>query len=89
MNTIECTYLNKSSPALKKAPFPDELGKRILQEISKPAWMLWLNQQTMLINEYRLDLSDQKAQVFLKKELVKFLFEKDSTPPQGYQKMVD
>ena len=45
-------------------PIPGELGKRIWENVSKEAWAQWLKQQTMLVNENRLNLADQKrAQV--------------------------
>ena len=51
--------------------------------ISKEAWELWLGHQTMLINEYRLNLVEPKARTFLKEEMIKFLFEEGTseTPP--------
>ena len=46
---------------------------------------MWLSQQTMLINEYRLNLIDPEARSFLKQEMQKFFFEGGSEPPPGYQ----
>lgn len=83
-NKIFCQKLKKEEDALLKAPFPGPLGLRILNEISKPAWDMWLSQQTMLINEYRLHLADPEARKFLQKEMQKFLFEGGSEPPPGF-----
>jgi Fe-S cluster biosynthesis and repair protein YggX len=82
---IFCKKLNIEAPALSKAPFPGELGERIFNEISETAWQMWLGQQTMLINEYRLNLIDPQARAFLRQEMQKFFFEGGSEPPPGYQ----
>ncbi len=71
---IFCQKLNKESQALPRAPYPGELGQRILENISQEAWNQWLGQQTILINEYRLSLIDPKSREFLEKEMIKFLF---------------
>lgn len=81
---IECKKLHKKAESLSHAPWPGELGQRILKEISKPAWDMWLNHQTMLINEYRLNLSDPKARTFLAAEMEKFLFGEGSEKPPGF-----
>ena len=36
-------------------------------------WALWQNQQTMVINEYRLNLSDPKARTKLYEVMEEFL----------------
>lgn len=61
--------------ALENPPFPGELGTRIVKEISKEAWDLWLTHQTILINEYRLSSLDPKARKFLREQMKQFLFE--------------
>ena len=71
---VKCTKLNEELPGLERVPYPGELGQRIFDNISQKAWLAWLQQQTMLINEYRLALIDPKAQTFLKEEMEKFLF---------------
>ncbi len=84
-NTLHCQKLNKQADALDFAPMPGEMGQRILKSISKPAWQMWLSHQTMLINEYRLNLLDAQARTFLKGEMEKFLFGEGSEKPPGYQ----
>lgn len=81
---IFCKKLNKEAEALAMPPYPGELGQRIYANISAPAWQAWLNQQTMLINEYRLHLADQKSREFLEAEMEKFLFGEGSAKPAGY-----
>lgn len=84
MHTIHCSKLNKQAEGLDYPPYPGELGKKIYESISKEAWQLWLSHQTMLINEYRLNMIDPKAREFLALEMEKFLFGEDSATPPGY-----
>jgi len=72
---VKCSKLNEELDGLDFPPFPGELGQKIYENVSKEAWKQWLNQQTILINEYRLSSLDKKAQNFLKEEMQKFLFE--------------
>ena len=74
MHLVVCTKLKKEAEGLKSPPFPGPLGHRIYAEISKEAWTLWLKQQTILINEQRLNLTDPVARSFLMKEMETFLF---------------
>ncbi|MDF2691288.1 MAG: hypothetical protein K0S29_1143 [Gammaproteobacteria bacterium] len=82
--TIYCKKLEKQTEGLDFPPYPAALGKKIYEEISKEAWGLWLNHQTMLINEYRLNMLDPQARDFLKKEMEKFLFGEGSEKPAGF-----
>jgi len=81
---VQCVKLKKEADGLDFPPYPGELGKKIYESVSKEAWQMWLGQQTMLINEYRLSLADPKSQQFLKEELDKFFFGEGSTPPADY-----
>jgi Fe-S cluster biosynthesis and repair protein YggX len=84
MNTIYCKKLEKDLPPMAFAPYPGDLGARILDNISQEGWDLWLTHQTMLINEYRLNLTDKKSRDFLKAEMIKFLFEGGCDKPAGF-----
>jgi Fe-S cluster biosynthesis and repair protein YggX len=81
---IDCQKLGKPAEGLPAQPYPGELGKKIFEHISYEAWQLWLNHQTMLINEYRLSMMDPKAREFLKLEMEKFLFGSGSEKPAGF-----
>lgn len=85
VRTIHCVKLNKMAPGLESPPYPGELGQKIYETISSEAWALWLNHQTMLINEYRLSMVDPKARQFIKQEMAKFLFGEGSQKPAGYK----
>lgn len=81
---VNCIKLGKEAEAMDRAPLPGELGKRILNSVSKEGWKLWMQHQTILINENRLSLIDPEAQKFLQVEMEKFLFEGSSEMPEGY-----
>ena len=81
---VNCLKLKKQAEGLDRAPYPGELGQKILQNISKEAWQLWMKHQTMLINENRLSVIDPKAREFLEQQMQKFLFEDDADMPEGY-----
>jgi Fe-S cluster biosynthesis and repair protein YggX len=82
---VHCVLLKQEAPGLDRPPFPGEQGKRIFENVSKEAWSRWLNQQTMLINEYRLTPIEPKARKFLEEEREKFLFGGGSQAPEGYR----
>ena len=76
--------LGREAEGLERAPYPGELGQRILDNVSKQAWQKWLAHQTMLINEYRLVAFEPKARKFLAGEMEKFFFGAGSKAPEGY-----
>ncbi|BBB22683.1 conserved hypothetical protein [Abyssogena phaseoliformis symbiont OG214] len=85
MNTVKCIKLDHQLEALDRAPYPGELGQRILSNVSKQGWQLWLEHQTMLINENNLNLMDSNAQSYLKEQMDKFFFSKEGSDDiQGY-----
>ncbi|MEN8801026.1 MAG: oxidative damage protection protein, partial [Thiogranum sp.] len=58
---VQCVKLGKEAEGLDRPTYPGELGKRIFENVSKQAWQQWMQQQTMLINEYRLSPIEPKA----------------------------
>jgi Fe-S cluster biosynthesis and repair protein YggX len=81
---VFCSKLKEEAAGLNSPPFPGPLGIKIFEEISQPAWKMWLDHQTMLINEYRLSLLDSKARDFLRDEMNKFFFGEGSDKPSGF-----
>jgi len=79
-----CQKLKREAEPLEKAPFPGEIGQKIVENISKEAWQMWLTQQTMIINENRLTPFEPEARALLKAEMEKFLFSDDAQAPEGY-----
>ena len=87
--TVFCLKLNTEAPGLAFQSWPGELGKRIFDNISQQAWDMWINHQTMLINEYRLNPMDPKAKELITEEMEKFLFGEGSELPQEYVPVAD
>lgn len=83
-NEVECVKLGRTAEALAKAPYPGDLGQRILENVSRQAWQEWLAHQTMLINEYRLTPINPKHRKFLEDEMEKYFFGGGSEKPSGY-----
>jgi len=81
---IYCNKLKKETIGLSSPPIPGEKGEFIFNSISKEAWGLWLNHQTMLINEYRLNLMENSARIFLKEEMDNFFSDKGSDVPEQF-----
>jgi len=65
-------------------PVPGELGKKIWLSVSKQAWQDWLKHQTMLVNEYRLNLSDPKARKYLLQQLENHFFGAGADQASGF-----
>jgi len=82
--TVQCVLLGESAEGLDYAPYPGELGQRIYEQVSKPAWQRWIGHQTMLINENRLTPIEPAARKFLEQEMEKFFFGTGSKPPPDF-----
>ncbi len=83
--TVHCVKLQQEAEGLERPPYPGELGQRIFEHVSKQAWSMWVQQQTMLINEYRLTPADPKARAFLEREMENFFFGQGSAPPPEFR----
>lgn len=81
---VNCVKMGKEAEAMERAPLPGDAGQRILDNVSKEAWQLWMQHQTMLINENRLSLIEPKTREFLQAEMEKFLFGDGSEVPEGF-----
>ena len=74
MTTILCKKLNMQLAALPKAPWPGELGQRIVSEISAQAWGDWKEHAKMLINENRVNLGSDEGRAFITAQMKAYLF---------------
>jgi len=81
---VQCAKLGKEAEGLDQPPFPGEKGQKIFDSISKEAWQLWQQRQTMLINEHRLSVVDPKAREYLEQQMQLFLFEDGGEVPEGF-----
>ena len=73
MAEVTCIRCGQTREGVGAAPYPDELGRAILEKVCAPCWAECKNMQVMVINEYRLDLSDPRAQEILEKSIREFL----------------
>ena len=81
---VNCIKLGREAEGLAFAPVPGELGKRIFENVSKDAWTGWTKQQTMLINENRLNLADPQARKYLMTQMEQYFFGAGAEMPAGY-----
>jgi len=82
--TVHCIKLGQDAAGLDRQPYPGELGKRIFEQVSQPAWAQWLRHQTMLINENRLNPMDPKSRRFLEDQMERYFFGEGAELPEGY-----
>lgn len=81
---VQCIKLKKEAEGLDYPPYPGEIGTRIWQSVSKEAWQQWVDIQTRLVNENRLNLADARARKYLKEQMEQFLFEDRDVEAQGF-----
>ena len=82
--TVQCIKLKTEAEGLDFPPYPGELGTRIWQSISRQAWKDWMDVQTRLVNENRLNLADARARKYLREQMVQYLFEDTNVEAQGF-----
>jgi Fe-S cluster biosynthesis and repair protein YggX len=71
--SLTCARCGRTAEALPFPPYPDELGALIQRRICPACWGEYMRRQTMVINEYRLDLLDPQAQEILTQDAIEFL----------------
>ena len=81
---VDCAKLKKRLPGLEYAPIKGAMGERLYHEVSEEAWKLWLKHSTMVINEYRLNPSEDRSEKILLEQMNKFFFldEELDKPPE-------
>lgn len=82
--TVQCIKLGQEAEGLDFPPYPGEIGKRIFESVSKEAWAAWLKHQTMLVNENRLNLADQRARDYLRRQMESHFFGGGADQAAGY-----
>ncbi|TXH55922.1 MAG: oxidative damage protection protein [Bacteroidia bacterium] len=75
--TVTCIKLGQELEGLDFPPLPGTLGQRIFDSVSKEAWGGWLKQQTMIINENRLNLAEESSRKYLRQQLEFYFFGND------------
>lgn len=82
--TVNCRKLKQELPGLDQPPFPGPKGEDIFNNISKEAWQQWIDHQTMLINEKRLNMMDLTARTYLNEQRERFLSGEAYDQAEGY-----
>ena len=82
--TVFCLREQRETEGLDFIPWPGEMGKRVFENVGKPAWAEWLAHQTMLINENRLSPRNPEHRAFLEREMEKYFFGEGAEKPAGY-----
>ena len=84
--TVFCRILNRQAEALGAPPYPGELGRRIVENISREGWARWLERLVTIINENGLNTADPDTQELIEKHMRGFLFDEGDYGqlPPGY-----
>jgi Fe-S cluster biosynthesis and repair protein YggX len=88
---VFCVKFQKEMEGLAERPFDNHpLGQRIYDNVSREAWLMWVERMKMVMNEYRLNLGRREHQEFLLKQMEEYFFGEgaalppDYVPPQGH-----
>lgn len=82
--TVFCRKLKQELPGLDLPPFPGPKGEEVFNNISKQAWGEWMQHQTTLINEMRLNMMDLTARTYLAEQREKFFAGEQVDQAEGY-----
>jgi len=82
--TVFCRKLKQELPGLYLPPFPGPKGEEVFNNISKQAWGEWMQHQTTLINEMRLNMMDLTARTYLAEQREKFFAGEQVDQAEGY-----
>ncbi len=82
--TVFCRKLKQELPGLDLPPFPGPKGEEVFNNISKQAWGEWMQHQTTLINEMRLNMMDLTARTYLSEQREKFFSGEQVDQAEGY-----
>ncbi|CAL4325378.1 oxidative damage protection protein [Buchnera aphidicola] len=73
---IFCSYFQKNKKKQNSQLYPGKLGKKIFDEISQCAWEKWIEKQTKIINEKKLNMFNINHRKKIEAYMLKFLFKK-------------
>ena len=73
MAKIQCLRCKTEAEGYDESPLVGVHAAELLAHTCPPCFGAWMDQEVMMINEYRLDLSDVGAQEKLNEEMARFL----------------
>lgn len=84
---VNCVVLDQEAPGLERVPYPGELGQRIYENVSAEGWNLWVERQTMIINENGLSTIDPASLAILEQHMLGFIFKEGDMgqQPEGFR----
>jgi Fe-S cluster biosynthesis and repair protein YggX len=81
---VNCIKLGREMPGLNSPPMPGELGQKIYENVSRQAWNEFVEYFKMIINEYRLDLTNPLADQIFQQKAEEYFFSDTAAMPEGY-----
>ncbi len=82
--SVICKKYQQQLEGLEAPPYPGPKGLQVYETVSKKAWGEWLSLQTMLINEYRLNVREPKSRAYLGEQMDKFFNNEATDHAEGY-----
>ena len=82
---VHCVKLQKDLPGLDRLPIQGELGQQIYDSVSKEAFKMFLDYFKMIVNEYRLDLSNPETDKIFEDQMKEFFFGTGGNLPNEYK----
>jgi Fe-S cluster biosynthesis and repair protein YggX len=83
--TVTCRRYQKELEGLEKPPFPGPLGQDGFENVSKQAWLDWMEHQTRIINEQHLKMMDMSSRKYLQWQMAKFFAGEEVDQAEGYK----
>ncbi len=71
--TVNCVRCHQDKPALEAPPYPGDLGEEIVAKTCNDCWNEWLQAEIIVINEFRLNFMEPRANEILVRHLREFL----------------
>ena len=81
---VKCIKLNKELPGLDKPPIPGETGKMVYENVSKEAFKMFLDHFKIIMNEYRLDLTNTETDRIFEQQMKEYFFGQEMNLPDEY-----
>ena len=81
---VQCVKLNKELPGLDNPPVEGEIGQKVYDNVSKEAFKMFLEHFKMIINEYRLDLTNPATDKVFEEQMEEYFFGGGAQLPDEY-----